>query len=166
MTEDGQTDLERAEAALAEHGAFERDGDAFSTATAAVDARVRVERLDPGVVYRVTVRVPTIDAVVADETVAPVVQEGWFETFERRLEDVGGATLADPAPPTASLDEAAGEVVVETALDVGQPRRAGDEVKAVVDYVEGTFVEGLIPGYTYREPAAGLLERARSTGQR
>ena len=180
---------ERAERALASHGAFERaeqgegagqsggdrdgderDGDdradgTFATGTVATDARVRVEEVGSGARYRVTVRVPTIDAVVAGETVAPVVQEGWFETFERRLEDVGGATRADPEPPTAELDEAAGEVIVRTAIESERPASAAEDAKAIVDYVEGTFVEGLIPGYTYREPASALLERARSSGQ-
>lgn len=175
MTEDGGRDgrtaeVGRAEQALEEHGAFEResevDGDAFATTTAAADARVRVEETGTGAGYRVTVRVPTIDAVVADETVAPVVREGWFETFDRRIEDVGGVTRGETEPPTATLDEATGEVVVETTVDAGRPERAAGDVKALVDYVEGTFVEGLIPGYTYREPAASLLERARSSGER
>lgn len=165
MTDGKQTDAERAERAIEDHGAFEREDEAFTTSTTAAEARVRLDETDSGVVYRVTVRVPTIDAVVAGETVAPVIQEGWFETFERRLEDVGGATVVDPAPPAAELDESAGEVVVRTTVEPDRPGEAADDVKAVVDYVEGTFVEGLIPGYTYREPAAGLLERARSSGQ-
>lgn len=152
------------EAALADHKAFERDEEAFVVRTTAVDGRVRVEERDAGVVLAVRASVPTIDAVVADETVAPVVQEGWFETFERRLEDVGGVTRGAPEPPTATLEES--EVVVETDLVADQPQRAVDDAKAIVEYVEGTFVEGLIPGYSYREPAAGLLSRARSAGER
>lgn len=165
MNDSKEGDRERAERALERHAAFDRDGEAFRAATAAADARVRVEEAAPGVTYRLVVRVPTIDAVVAGETVADVVQAGWFETFERRLEDVGGATRGDPEPPTAVLDDAAGEVVVETAIAPDRPEGGADDVKAIVDYVEGTFVEGLIPGYTYREPAAGLLERARSSAQ-
>lgn len=166
MTDGRQTDAERAERALEDHGAFDREDGAFATSTTAADACVRLDETDSGVVYRVTVRVPTIDAVVAGETVAPVVQDGWFETFARRLEDVDGATVVDPAPPTAELDEAAGEVVVRTTVEPDRPGEAADDVKVIVDFVEGTFVEGLIPGYTYREPASGLLERARSSGQR
>jgi len=166
MTDDGQEARERAETTLEEHGAFEREGDGFSTTSAAVDARVRAEADGADVVYRVTVRVPTIDAVVAGETVAPVVREGWYETFERRLEDVGGVTRDEPTAPTVELDESADEVVVETEIEAGHPELAAGDIKAIVDYVEGTFVEGLIPGYTYREPAAGLLERARSAGER
>jgi len=166
MTDDGEGRRERAERALADHGAFERDGDAYATTSAAVAGRVRAETTGADAVYRVTVRVPTIDAVVAGETVAPVVQEGWYETFERRLEDVGGVTRGEPTEPTVALDEAAEEVVVETTVEAGYPGRAAGDVKAIVDYVEGTFVEGLIPGYTYREPAAGLLERAKSAGER
>lgn len=176
MTDGRQTDAEGAERALAGHGAFAREDEAFTTSTTAADARITVEETgdgtgiesgsETGAVYHVTVRVPTIDSVVAGETVAQVVREGWFETFERRLEDVGGATVSDPAPPTAEVDETADEVVVRTTVEPGRPGGGADDVKAVVDYVEGTFVEGLIPGYTYREPAAGLLDRARSSGQR
>ena len=166
MTETDGTDRERAERALERHDAFEREGEAFATTTAAVDARVRVESAEGSVLVRITARVPTIDAVVAGETVATVVQEGWFETFERRLEDVGGATRGDPTAPTATLDDGAGEVVVEATVEPRRPEGGPEDAKALVDYVEGTFVEGLIPGYTYREPAAGLLERARSAGER
>jgi len=31
----------------------------------------------------------------------------------------------------------------------------------VIDYVEGTYVQGVIPGYEYGEPVAGLLDRAQ-----
>ena len=98
------SDRERLEAALAGHDAFDRDGEAFLVRTTAVEGRVHVEERSVGLVLAVTATVPTIDAVVADETVAPVVQEGWLETFERRLEDVGGVTRGGPAPPTATLE--------------------------------------------------------------
>jgi len=158
------SDRERLEAALAGHDAFDRDGEAFLVRTTAVEGRVHVEERSVGLVLAVTATVPTIDAVVADETVAPVVQEGWLETFERRLEDVGGVTRGEPAPPTATLEGS--DVVVETTLDGDRPSRAVTDAKAIVEYVEGTFVEGLIPGYSYREPASRLLDRARSTGER
>jgi len=158
------TDPERVARAFATHGAFERDDEGFDVRTTALDATVQVDESDRRVV--VTVRVPTIDAVVAGETVAPVVQEGWFETFERRLEDVGGVTVLDPGEPRVSLDEREAQVVVKTSLPAERASVVVEDAKAVVDYVEGTFAEGIIPGYTYREPAAGLVERARSAGER
>lgn len=164
-------DRERVASELAANDAFEREDGRYVVTTTAFDAAVRLGRDGdgaggtPDVRLSVTVRVPTIDSVVAGETVAPVVRDGWFETFERRLEDVGGVTRGDVDLPTARHDEAAGEVVVETSLPADRPG-AAEDAKAVVDYVEGTFVEGIIPGYTYREPAAGLVERARSAGER
>lgn len=164
------TEKARVATAFDGHAAFEREGDRFVVTTTVFDAEVRVRASsgddgDGDAVVEVTVTVPTIDAVVAGETVADVVSEGWFETFERRLEDVGGVTRLDHRPPAVRMSEAGDEVVVETALEAERPSVAVDDAKAVVDYVEGTFVEGIIPGYTYREPAAGLIERARSSGQ-
>lgn len=164
------TESARLAAALDGHGAFERDDDRFVVTTTVFDAVVRIEEPSgdeaDDVAVTVTVQVPTIDAVVAGETVAEVVQEGWFETFERRLEDVDGVTQVDPDPPAVRLDASNDAVVVETTLRIRRPAVAADDAKAVVDYVEGTYVEGIIPGYTYREPAAGLIERARSAGER
>lgn len=167
------TERSRVESAFDSHEAFERDGDRFVVTTTVFDADVRIEEPEPtddgddtDVTVAITVTMPTIDAVVAGETVADVVQEGWFETLDRRLEDVDGATRLEPEPPAVRMDETAAEVVVETALAAERPAVAAGDAKAVVDYVEGTFVEGIIPGYTYREPAAGLIDRARSSGQR
>jgi len=152
--------------ALADHAAFEADGGGFSVATTAFEARVSVRDTDERAAYHVGMRVPSIDSAVAGETVAPVVQEGWLETFELRLEDVGGVTSLAVSAPSVSLDRAAGEVVVEAVVPADPPHVAADDAKAVVDYVEGTYAEGIIPGYTYREPVSGLIERARSAGER
>lgn len=156
------TERERAAEALEAEGAFEADGEAFVTRTAAVEARVTLVETTDGTAVSVVARVPTIDAVVVGETVAPVVAEGWLETFERRLEDVGGAVRGTVVDCTATTE--GDELVVETTLRPVTPGEAAAEARAVVEYVEGTFVEGLIPGYEYRAPAAELLARARSVG--
>ncbi|NIU71041.1 MAG: hypothetical protein GWN73_39015 [Actinobacteria bacterium] len=111
--------------------------------------------------YALEMALPTLDSVVADETVAPVVEDGWFETFERRLEDVGGALRADPGEPAVERDDRAGTVTVEATFEAARPDHGAEDAAALVGYVEGTYLEGVIPGYTYREPVAGLLERAR-----
>lgn len=36
-----------------------------------------------------------------------------------------------------------------------------DDAGAVIDYVEGTFVEGIIPGYDYGEPVTSLIQNAK-----
>jgi len=84
--------------------------------------------------YEVTVRTPTLQAATADE-VGDAVRDGWFETFERRLEDAPKAT--------------------RVAVDV-------DEY--TVEYVEGTYVEGIIPGYNYVGVVADLMDSASTGG--
>ncbi|WP_135828055.1 DUF5813 family protein [Halorussus halobius] len=174
----------RIERTFREHPSFERadreesgEGDESSGGTDATDrvefgvgftpfeGGVSVEN-DPGRdgdtdrrEYRVVVRVPTLDAVVEGETVAPVVQDGWFDTLDRRLADAH--TVADAEVAAAPTVEREGEsVVVTVAFERDDPERAAEDAKAVVEYVEGTWVQGLVPGYDYREPAASFRERA------
>lgn len=169
--------LRDAEQALERHGAFARivasgsgDGEAdeendrptYSVQSTPFDATVRLHPAGGVITYHVTVRAPTLSAAVRGEEVAPVVQEGWLDTFSLRLEDVGGATRADPEPPLVRLDADRGRVVVETAFETGIAAQGADDAKAVVDYVEGTYVEGIVPGYDYGDPVAGLLDRART----
>jgi len=158
--------LESAERSLAEHGAFEDREEGYAVTTTAFDATVQASPAGDAVAYRVAVTVPTLDAAVAGETVAPVVREGWFETFERRIEHPGGATRVDPGTPLVALDLDAGEVRVEITFETSNPARGTEDAKALVDFVEGTYLQGIVPGYDYREPVAGLIERAedRSKG--
>jgi hypothetical protein len=110
--------------------------------------------------YRVVVRTPMLDAVVEGETVAEVVEDGWFETLELRLEDVDTVVNTDSAtPPEIELE--GDEVVITVEFDRKDPELAAEDALAVVEYVEGTWVQGIIPGYDYSEPAASLRERAR-----
>ena len=153
--------LDAAERALATHGGFERRDGAFSSTATPFDATVAVEPDDGAVRYTLEITLPTLDAVVAGETVADVVHEGWYETLERRLEDVDGALRADADAPRLALDERSGTVTVTAAFTADRPDHGAEDAAALVGFVEGTYLEGVIPGYTYREPVAGLLERAR-----
>lgn len=112
--------------------------------------------------YRVDVTIPDIDAVVEGETVADVVRDGWFDTLQRRLDDAHTvADAGDATEPTVEREGEAGEeVVVTVAFERADPEGATEDAKAIVEYVEGTWVQGLIPGYDYREPAATFRERA------
>ena len=106
--------------------------------------------------------VPTLNATVEGETVAPVVEDGWFETFERRLEDAGNVTDGDVSDPVVTRQ---GETVrVETRIRE-EPQRAADEAVAVANYVEGTWIEGIIPGYEYDERVSAIRDRARENAQ-
>lgn len=152
---------EAAERALAAHESFERDGEDFVATTTPFDATVTLASTEGAVRFVVEVVLPTLDAVVVGETVAAVVRDGWFETLQRRLEDVDGALRNSAGPLDIDRDEAAGTVTVRSSFDSARPDDGAEDAAALVGYVEGTFLEGIIPGYTYREPVAGLLERAR-----
>ena len=145
---------ETTRAAFETRASFERDGpDAFAVTTTRFDATVRTDD------DRVTVRLPTLDAVVAGETVADVVEDGWYETLERRLDDVHTVVETDDAsPPELTRDD---EQVVLVVAYGSTPEP--DDALAVVDYAEGTWLQGVVPGYDYREPAAGLIEQARQS---
>ncbi|WP_208023525.1 DUF5813 family protein [Halorussus pelagicus] len=155
---------ERVERAFRQHPDFERiDDSRFETP----------EKPFPGVVaaseaagdgdatskYRIEVRTPMLDAVVEGEEVAEVVEDGWFETLELRLGDAHTVANADAAPP--EIEREGEEVVVTVEFASSDPEQAVEDALAVVEYVEGTWVQGIIPGYDYREPAASLRQNAR-----
>lgn len=141
------------------HGQFEGHDDAFVPTTTDFDATATVE--DDAV--RVTVEVPTLDAVVEGETVADVVEEGWFETFELRVVDVDGVTYADTVEePTVEREDET--VTVETVVEA-RPGNAADDALAVANFVEGTWFEGIIPGYDYVPKVQAMRERAHHEGQ-
>jgi hypothetical protein len=150
--------------AFRDHGSFERRGeDTFESVTTPFEATVAAESAGEGrVALRVRVRVPMLSSVVEDH-VADVVEEGWFETFELRVTDVGGVTRGDhDLSPTVRRD--GGDAVVEVALEDIDERRAVDDAGSLVNFVEGTYAQGIIPGYEYTDPASQLIERARQTG--
>jgi hypothetical protein len=89
-----------------------------------------------------------------------VVEEGWYETFELRVTDVGGITRGDHEfDPT--VRRAGDEVVVAFEFAEIDPGRGVEDARALVDFVEGTYVQGVIPGYEYTEPVAGLVAAGR-----
>ncbi|MFC7096776.1 DUF5813 family protein [Halobaculum marinum] len=138
------------------------DGELVVTSTP-FDGRIAVAEADDGrIEFDVTVTVPTLSAVVADD-VADVVEDGWLDTFERRIATIGDVTTAGhDLDPT--VERAGDEVVVAESLRDLNERRGLNDAVAVVDYVEGTYVQGVIPGYEYGEPVSGLISRARAAG--
>ena len=161
-------DLTAVRDAFASHDAFEPTDGGFEYVKTPFDATVSVERSDAdGESYHVTVtvRVPTLDAVVAGETVADVVEDGWYETFERRMADAFDVARSDGDPPAVERDAENESIVVELAFETRDVRRAVEDAAALVEYVEGTYVQGVIPGYDYLDPVAGLLDRARQAAE-
>ena len=152
---------ERARRAFDAHDAYsERDG-AYRLDTIDFDGRVAAAEADEdwALRYTLTVRVPTLDAAV-EEDVGPNLQEGWLETFELRVEDAPGAVRANVELDGVAVRTAGEEVVVEFVFTFGNADRAPDVAKAMAEYVEGTYMEGIVPGYTYRSPVAEMLSRA------
>ena len=150
---------DRARRALRDHDSFEhRDGATYEWTATAFDGRVDVGEDGGEVTFDVTVRVPMLGDAVADE-VAPVVEDGWYETFELRVEDVGGVTKKERELDVDVSREGSSAVVRTSFSDINE-RRGVDDAGAIVDYVEGTYVQGVIPGYEYTEPVASLVNRA------
>lgn len=114
--------------------------------------------------FVVTVSLPSLDAAVAGESVASVVEDGWFETLERRLQDA--FTVAHTSThddPVVDLEGDDVTVALEyVAWDAGE---GVEDAKALIEFVEGTYAQGIIPGYEYRGEAATLLENAQNRGQ-
>lgn len=147
--------MSSAERAFSRHEAYSEDGDGHRLETTGFEGRVTIE--DDG--YRLVVRAPTLDAAV-EESVGPALRDGWFETFELRLEDAPGAVQGHVELDDLTVTSADGEVVVEMSFDL-HPGRAPDVAKALAEYVEGTYMEGVVPGYSYRPPVSEMLSRAR-----
>ncbi len=154
----------RVRRAFADHGSFEPAGDdVWISETTAFDGEVHAEPAAEGRVrFAVTVRVPTLSATAADD-IADVVEDGWADTFELRVTDVGGVTRGDHEfDPTVEIGD--DEIVVAFELTDINERRGVDDAGALIDFVEGTYVQGVIPGYEYTDPVEPLLSAARGRG--
>jgi len=161
------TDIDDVPSAVAgafeRHDAFERDGDGFALETTAFD--VTATATDAGSdesagTFTVRTAVPALSATVADaDDVAPVVEDGWLETFERRLEDAFDVTKAAEDGTTRAVREG-DRVHVDLEYEAASAHAGVSDAKALAEYVEGTFVQGLVPGYDYVGVAAELRSAA------
>ncbi len=154
------------EDALDDHDAFEPADDGYRLETTVFDAMVTATPTDgprDGHVH-VTISLPTLDAAVADETVPAVVEDDWFETLKRRLTDAFSVTRSvDGEGPAVDRE---GETVRVTLEFVAWDAREGiADAKALIEFVEGTYAQGLVPGYEYRGPAGELVASAAERGQ-
>lgn len=162
---------DRARRAFRSHDAFAAVDDAanrFESTATPFEGVVDAAPADGGrIEFNVTVRAPMLDEVTADD-VAPVVEEGWYETFERRVGNVGGGVLAGDDVPDPAVTETVHEGTRTAAVTVSfvdiDPRRGVNDAAALIDFVEGTYVQGVIPGYEYTDPVAGILAEARRAG--
>ena len=134
----------------------ERDEGVFDVDRLDFDAELRVGENTATLVQEL----PTLDATVVSETVAPVVAEGWQETFERRVEDVTNLVSALTADPEV-WTEAERLRVRMTVADT--PENLPEAVRNAANYVEATWVEGIIPGYEYEPRVQAIRDRASET---
>jgi len=151
--------IERARRAAERHESFEsQQSGEYRVSATAFEGSVALDADGAAARFAVTVRVPTLDAVTEDR-VGPAVAEGWFDTFALRLEDVDSA-LAGDDDPELDVERDGEAVVVRIQIADLDARRAADDAVAAVEYVEGTYVQGIVPGYDYTEPVTQLLQRA------
>jgi hypothetical protein len=140
--------------AFESHHEFEGGDSEYAVTTAQFEATVTV-----GEPHRLRAELPTLDAVVVGESVADVVEEGWFDTFRRRIEDLSGVTTGSVESPAVSREGRT--VVVEVAFDGKAP---ADDAVALLNSIEGTWFQGVVPGYDYRGDVQAMRERAHQRG--
>ncbi|WP_267640770.1 DUF5813 family protein [Haloarchaeobius amylolyticus] len=151
---------------LSRHDAFTAVDSGYTLDTTVFEAHVTASSAEGkrDGEFTVIVRVPTLDAAVTGETVHEVVEEGWFETLELRLEDtfdIASTSTHDPPTVTRTDDE----VVVELSYVAWNASQGVEDAKALVEFVEGTYAQGIVPGYEYHGPAAELMQAAVQNGE-
>lgn len=151
----------RASRAFDSHQRFESTDGGYALTTTDFESRVTgVETDGSAIRYRVTVSVPMLSSAVR-ETVGPAVENGWFETMELRLEDAVAATRHDVAVEEYDLERDDTDAVARYVFEWGNDDTAPEVAQTVIEFVEGTYLQSVVPGYEYREPVAGMLARAR-----
>jgi len=163
MTDEMPTD---AADAFENHDAYELAEDGAVLTTTAFEGTVTAgEAADEWAnAYTVTVRAPTLAAATAGD-VPGVVRTDWFETLERRLERAPTATRASVELTTFAVERDGDDVRIEFQFEWGNPQKATEIAKTFAEYVEGTYVEGIVPGYEYEPPVADLLASASQSGE-
>lgn len=136
---------------------LEREDGTFALQRTDFEAWVRIGETEVVLVQEL----PMLDATVTGETVAPVVEEGWFETFERRVEDV--TTVVEAQIEAPEVDREGDVIHVETRI--GKTHDAPEVAVSATTYIEGTWVEGIIPGYDYDEQVQSIRNRARQNAE-
>lgn len=142
------------------NGEQEGEPPTFALTSTMFDTEVGVvETAGGGAQFVVAVRVPMLSTAALDP-VGPAVENGWFETLERRLADAPMATRAAVELDAFTLRRQGETAVARYTFSWDDPEGGSGIAKTIGEYVEGTYVEGVVPGYAYDEPVATLLARA------
>ena len=127
--------------------------------TTTFEGTVTADTRESPTAYTVTVVVPTIESATGG-AVGEAVAADWFRTLRRRLKDATTATRADIELDSFRVETREGSVHVEYSFSDDSPARAADIAAVFAEFVEGTYVEGIVPGYEYESPVADLLSQA------
>ena len=145
------------------HEAYEAADGEYVLETTVFETTVTATGEEP-VTYTVTVRVPTLDAATVEE-IGEVLETSWQETLTRRLEEAPKATRARVDLDEFSVTGDGDELRIEYTFIWGNPTKAVEIAKTFAEYVEGTYVEGIVPGYDYKPPVSSLLADASHDGE-
>jgi hypothetical protein len=146
-------------AAFDDHGSLSTRDGAATVTTTLFDASVTADAGDESTVYTVTVQMPTIDSATAGD-VGDAVAADWLRTLSRRLQDAPGATRRTVDLDSFETDTSDGRVRVEYVFSRAESAAAADIATTFAEFAEGTYVEGVVPGYEYESPVADLLTQA------
>ena len=156
---------ESAERAFEGNDAFEATDDGYRVTTTAFDGTATAADADEWrIAYTVTIRAPTLPAATVDE-VGDAVADGWFDTLKRRLEDAPKATRTTVELDKFAVERDGADVVVTYGFELGNANTAASVAKTFAEYVEGTYVEGVVPGYEYEGAVADLVNQAQTNGE-
>ena len=152
--------------AFESHDAYEPAEEGATLTTTAFEGTVTADEADDdwANTYILTVRAPTLAAATAGD-VPEVVRTDWFETLERRLERAPTATRASVDLTDFAVERDGDDVQIEFRFEWGSPGKAAEIAKTFAEYVEGTCVEGIVPGYEYEPPVSNLLASASQSGE-
>lgn len=153
---------ESATRAFDNHDAFEESDAGYRVTTTAFEGTVTADdAAEWRVAYTVTVRGPTLDAATVGD-VGDAVADGWFDTLERRLEDAPKATRTEVDLDGYTVERDGEDVIVTYGFELGNADTAARVAKTFAEYVEGTYVEGIVPGYDYEGALAELVDQAQT----
>jgi len=156
---------ETAASAFERHDAYDDTGAEFALTTTVFESTVRIDsREDRPPTYTVTAFVPTLDAATAED-VGTALCENWEETLTRRLEAAPKATRAAVELDEFAVDRVGDELRIKYGFAWDDPGHAAEIAKTFAEYVEGTYVEGIVPGYDYQPPVSSLLASASQSGE-
>lgn len=150
---------------LADYDALELREDGCQIASITFDSELSVDTggaesaATEKLLYTLTVHVPSLKSATVDD-VGTAVGADWFRTLKVRLVDAPKSTRRTVDIDSCTVERDGDEVLIEYIFRCESPKTAADIAKAFAEYVEGTYVESVIPGYEYEPPVATLLSQA------